>query len=220
MSRKPDPPEGKPDVTVGALPLITREAPKANGRSLLDNPKVSAIVLGLVVLAGIVPRTHHLGRSLWTAEAWLANSTLEDTLPHMFHYQNWLQTTPPLLLLLVRGTVKLFGLSEYSLRAVPFILGILALILVAALSFRAFRPPFAVVCTGLVAISPTAIYYSQVLKQYSGDMAAASLILLVLWRYGERGTTRRYVQVLLALTACLLFSYTSVMFIPLIIAFI
>ncbi len=186
----------------------------------LDGGFATWVALALVIVGGTLPRLNHIDKSIWSAEAWVANSVLADSLGQMFYYPAWLQTTPPLFLLLVRGTVHIAGVSVGSLRAVPLGLSVLSLILIAWLSRSILRSPFAVLCTTLVALSPPAVVFSKELKQYSGDVAASCLVLLVLWRYLERPDGRRFAYLTVALTVALLLSYPAVTFIPIAIAIV
>jgi len=180
----------------------------------VENKHSTWVALALVVAGGALPRLNHVGKSIWSAEAWVANSVLADSLGQMFHYDAWLQTTPPLFLLLVRWTVRLAGVSGASFRAVPFGLSILSLILIACLSRLTLRTPFAVLCTTLVALSPPAVVFSKEVKQYSGDVFASCLLLLVLWGYLEQPDRRRYVYLTVAFTVALFLSYPAVAFLP------
>jgi hypothetical protein len=176
----------------------------------------SALALGLVVVGGTIPRLNHIRKSLWTSEAWVANSALSDRLEQVFHYDAWLQTTPPLFLLLIRWAVHVFGLSGLVLRAVPFLLSLLSLILFAALSYKVLRPPFAVLCTALLALCPPAVVFAKEVKQYSGDLAATCLLLFLAWIYLKSPSLRRYLLLMAALCVTLFLSYPAVCFIPLV----
>jgi len=159
--------------------------------------------------------SYALGRSLWTAETWVANSVCADTVREMVFYRNWLQTTPPLFLFLVRKVVQVFGLSNYTFRAAPFALHIASILIMAVFARQAFRPCKALLCVALVAMSPTGIRYSDELKQYTGDAAVSALLLLLLWRLVERDK-RALPQLLITFPIFVFFSQTSVFFIPLI----
>jgi len=174
----------------------------------------TAFALAFVVLGGALPRLNHIDKSIWSAEAWVANSVLADSSWHMFRYSTWLQTTPPLFLLLERGTVRVAGISVASFRAIPFGLAILSLVLMAWLSRQILRPAFAVLCTTLMALSPPAVVFSKEVKQYSGDVAASCLLLLVLWTYLQRPDHGRFVLTLIAFAAALFLSYPAVIFVP------
>jgi hypothetical protein len=186
----------------------------------IESAFVKWIALALVIVGGVFPRLNHIGKSLWSAEAWVANSVLADSLTHMFRYETWLQTTPPLFLLLVRWTVQLAGVSVGSFRAVPFGLSILSLVLIAWLAQRILQIPFAVICTALVALSPPAVVFSKEVKQYTGDVAASCMLLLALWSYLERPDTRRYLSLAAVLAIALFLSYPAVTFVPVAIALV
>jgi len=181
---------------------------------LASSPQV-LLGFGVVFLAGLLPRLHDFSRSLWNDDSWVANSVLADTLHGMFYYDRWLQTSPPLFLILARYTVKAFGLTNYTLRAVPFVSGIAALLLFAELSCRIFEPPYALLSTAILAISPAAIVESTELKQFSSDLAAAVLVLLTICNYWHRSDKRQWYWLLGSFAAALALSYTTVIFIPL-----
>ena len=168
----------------------------------------------LILIAAAIPRLIELGRSLWAGESWVANSILADSLHHMFFYDTWLQTTPPLFLFLARMVVKLLGASNYTLRLLPFLFGMAAVVITACLALRFFRFPAAILCMILVAMAPTAIRYSLELKQYTGDMAFTSAILLALWLYLEENH-RAYGWIIALFAGGIFLSHTSVMFVPL-----
>ena len=63
------------------------------------------VAIAALIAGGLLLRVHQLGRSLSIAEAWVANSATANSLHDVFYYANWLQTTPPLFLCLIRLTV-------------------------------------------------------------------------------------------------------------------
>ena len=97
----------------------------------------------------------------------------------------------------------------------PFLCGILALVLFGCLVGRMFRPLFAVLALSLLTVSPGAIWQSKYLHQYSADIAVACLILLVLWEYLNLSDREHYVWLLVAFAVAIPLSYTAVMFVPL-----
>src|SRR5262245_35858381 len=109
-----------------------------------------------------------IDRSLWLDEAWVANSIREPTLARMFHYPDWLQTSPPAFLLLARGVVAAFGLSNLTLRMIPLAMGAIAVGLLAATVTRLSTPALGLLAGTWLAIHPVAVEYSRSFKQYSG----------------------------------------------------
>lgn len=172
------------------------------------------VALTVVVAAAALPRLNHIDKSIWTPEAWVANSVLCDSMREMFHYKDWLQTSPPLFLMLLRGVVRLTGVSVASLRAVPFLFSMLSLVLIAWLAKKLLTTPFAVICTALVALSPPAVVFSKEVKHFSADMAATCLLLVMCWEYLEHPDRKRYVRLFVALGVSLFLSYTALTFVP------
>jgi hypothetical protein len=182
----------------------------------LSRPRVSyGLAAAGVIVCGAIPRFDQLGHSLSIAESWVANSVLARSMSGMFYCDRWLQTTPPLFLVLVRSAVRILGVSPVSLRAVPLAFGILSLVVVAKLAGAILRPVFALICTALVAMSPYAAAYSKELKSYSSDVFTTSLLLWAIWMYVRSESRRNYIVLLLVFTATLLLSYIAVVFVPL-----
>src|SRR5580658_5191753 len=145
-----------------------------------------------LLLAALVLGIYGIDRSLWTDEAWVANSVLAPSLSGMFYYPDWLQSTPPLFLLLTRASVGLFGVSNTAFRLVPLVLALVAVAGMIAASSRLLSPPFAALACALLAFNPTTIEYSRTCKQYSGEVAASVAILLCTVLYLQQPTTRRF----------------------------
>jgi len=147
--------------------------------------------LALLLAAGAAARLHGLGRSLWLDEAWVANSVLAPDLAGMLRYEAWLQTTPPLLLVLVRTAVRLWGESNAVLRAVPAAFALAGLALFAWLAWRWLRPPAALAALACFALSPELVAQGAALKQYGSDAFAALVLLAAGAAYLERPGTGR-----------------------------
>ena len=167
-----------------------------------------------VAVSGIALRLVGLGRSAWLDEAWVANSVGALTWSGMFYYDAWLQTSPPLFLLLERATVSVVGLSVVALRLMPLAAGLAAMALMFPLSRRLLAPRFALLAWSLLVLSPVAIEYSKTVKQYSMELAAATLVLWVLVRYAEQPTLRRFGWLTAAVAVSLMAAYPIVFFVP------
>jgi 4-amino-4-deoxy-L-arabinose transferase-like glycosyltransferase len=100
------------------------------------------------------------------------------------------QAAPPLFLLAQRGIYLVLGGSEWSMRLLPTILGIAALILFALLARRILSPIGATIAVGLFALSDALHAHAAEAKQYSGDVFVAVLLLfLAIPRRGENEET-------------------------------
>ena len=135
----------------------------------------------LLVAMGVVLRLRQYlaDRSLWLDEAMLANVLLSHPLHDLVLAplpDN--QAAPPATLALMRAGVVLLGTTERALRVLPMLAGVVALVAAWRLAARLYSSRAARCCLiGLVALSPTLVYYSAEVKQYALD-AAACLVLL------------------------------------------
>jgi mannosyltransferase len=172
---------------------------------------LAATVL-LLAVAGL--GVYGMGRSLWLDEAWVANSIQAPSLAGMFYYPDWLQVNPPLFLLLARAAVRVLGASNAAFRLVPLLLAVAAAAGMLAVSRRLLRPGFALLAAAVVAFDPTAIEYSRTLKPYSGELAAAALLLLTAVRYLQQPDRRRFLWLLAAIAAAMPLAYSAVFIVP------
>jgi hypothetical protein len=167
-----------------------------------------------LLLATLALGIYGISRSLWMDEAWVANSVLAPHLSGMFYYPDWLQTTPPLFLLLTRAAVHVFGLSNVSFRLVPLAFALVGVAGMIEVSRRLLSPPFAALACALLAFHPTAIEYSRTCKQYSAELAASALILLAIVLYIERPDRRRFWWVVAAFVAMLPIAWSTAFLLP------
>lgn len=185
--------------------------------SLARKRITARLIIAAVAVCGLAFRLFGLSRSLWLDEAWVANSVTARSLAGMFYYDSWLQTSPPLFLLLVRITVSSFGLTSSALRLIPLLFGLISVICMFVLARRTLAPRFALPAWTLFVLSPVAIQYSKELKQYSLELAATTTILLVCVLYLERPTIRRFRLLLATVSVGLLMSYPVAFVLPAII---
>ncbi len=155
-----------------------------------------------------------MGRSLWLDEAWVANAVNAPTLAGMFYYPNWLQTSPPLFLLLERWSISVIGLSNISLRMVPLALALVAVAGMLAVARRVVSPSFAALACAALAFHPTTVEYFRSVKQYSGEVAATTLVLLATVWYLQSPDRRRYWWLLGAIAVAMPLSYPTVFLLP------
>jgi hypothetical protein len=78
-----------------------------------------------------------------------------------------------------RTAIDVFGVSELSLRLVPWVASLVALAVFPVVAKRLAGPVATPVATVLFATAPAFIYYAAETKQYSSDTACALLALLV-----------------------------------------
>jgi len=133
---------------------------------------------GLVAI-GIVIRIvrYAADRSLWGDESALALNILQRSPRELFEPLDYLQGAPTGFLLAEKAVTHVLGDDELSLRLVPLICGVAALVVFALVARRILQTEAAVLAVALVAFSDPLVYYSSEVKQYEPDVLAAVLLL-------------------------------------------
>lgn len=178
--------------TVQVRDPVVRVEPRAGGRHRRSAPLRTALLgwwlgpvpLALLVLgAAIRVRQWAAGRSLWLDEALLARSLVErGHLGLAVRPLDHNQAAPMLWLQAERLVLDALGTGERALRLLPLLGGLLGLVLAAQLTRRLLPPVLVPVAVGLVALSPSLVYYSNELKPYSWDVAVTLALVLVALR--------------------------------------
>ncbi|SRR5208283_954211 len=143
-----------------------------------------------ISICALVPIVAGLGKSLWRDEAWVANSVRSATLRQVLYYDHWLQSSPPLFLLLARWTVQALGTANWAFRVVPFAAYLVAALLWWILVHRLFSRWPAIFAWTLFVLNATAVLYARQMKQYCSDLATSAAVMLVFVLYLERARRR------------------------------
>jgi hypothetical protein len=176
--------------------------------------RTTTIALGIVVAVGLATDLGALRNSMWLDESWVANSVLSPTLRGMLYYDRWAQSTPPLFLILTRAWTAVFGHGELAMRAVAWLAGAGAAIVMAATLARMFTPVLAIAGTSVFVANYYAGKYAQQIKQYSSDLLVATMLLALTWRCLTRRDDRSTGQVIAVGLFCIFLSYTSIFWLP------
>jgi hypothetical protein len=117
-----------------------------------------------------------IDRSVWADEADLALNIMHRSWAGLMQPLDNHQGAPLAFLSLEKSAVHFLGSSEYALRLVPLLAGIVSVFLFYRLAAKTIAAAAVPVAVGLFAISPSLIYYSSEVKQYSCDVAVAVLL--------------------------------------------
>ena len=177
---------------------------------MLTGRFATGALLALTLVLGL----YGIERSLWLDEAWVANSVNAPTIGGMFYYPNWLQTSPPLFLLLARAAIHAFGLSTVVLRSVPLLLSLVAVGAMLAAARRVVSPSIAVLATAILAFHPTVVEYFRSFKQYGGEIAATGLILWAAVAYLQKPDRKQFCVLLSAVVVMMTLSYPTLFLLP------
>lgn len=130
--------------------------------------------------------------SLWVDELWIvqnvrAREMVELVLAPLANRQ----IAPPGFLASVDVASNLFGFSEQALRLVPYLMAVLALVLLWRVGSRYLKGIPLAGAIALVAASPALSWYGSNVKQYSGDVALSLLLVLFALRHLEAPSSRQ-----------------------------
>jgi hypothetical protein len=107
--------------------------------------------------------------------------------------------------------VRLWGTSEYALRIVPLITGLVALFLFARLAWLALPPLGAMAAVGTLGATHYVTRYALDIRPYASDLLVASLLLLLGIRWTREPERRRWpVLLILGAPAALALSFPAV----------
>lgn len=133
----------------------------------------SLVALGIVLRL----RQYLANRSLWLDEAMLALNIIHKDFGELFGKLDYEQGAPLGFLLLEKLAATLIGDGERALRLLPLLAGCASLVLFFLLAQHILHSPGLLTALALFALSPTLIYYSSEVKQYSLDVFVTLLLL-------------------------------------------
>ena len=136
-----------------------------------------AMVAMIVGIALRIAEFRH-DRPLWLDEAMLGLNIASRSFSELVKPLDYDQSAPLLYLWLERLAVSTAGVSERSLRALPFIAGLALVPMVLVVARRLVGTTAAVIAAMLTALSLTLVTFSAEAKQYGVDPVAT---LLAVW---------------------------------------
>ena len=175
--------------------------------------------VGLVIVVVALVRWDALDDApLWHDELWLRDIVARSTFTEVAAaalVRDDLPVPAPLTLGALHLSTRVFGSDARELRLLPYLAGLLSLLLTARLARRCFGRRVALTALLLMAASPLYAYYSQEAKQYGLDMAWALLLLTAFEEQlrDDAGRGRRALFAVVALAA-VLSSYSMAFVLP------
>ena len=152
-----------------------------------------AVILGIGVLLRVV--VYLSNRSMWLDELSLSGNIVGKPVLDFSEYLASDQLAPFGFLIVQRALVPILGDSNFALRLVPLIAGVLSLYLFSLLARRVLPRRAALVALVLFAFSDDLIYYSSEMKPYSVDLAVGLAISLAAFdALGRSASSRSFVM--------------------------
>jgi hypothetical protein len=183
----------EPQLDVDSEPLPARAVDR-----IVRSPRHERLLFWLMVIGAALRILRYVAdRSLWLDEAYLANSILTYSFKQLLTQplMHW-QAAPAGFLVLQKLAVTLFGGSEYALRIVPLLAGLVTIPFFYGVIRRCLTPTGQVLAMALFVLLDPLIYYSAEAKQYGLDVTFALAILLGTFRVREEPCNRRRMLVL------------------------
>jgi hypothetical protein len=136
-------------------------------------------LIWIIIIIGIILRLvqYLYNRSLWMDEAMLSLNIIDRSFYQLLQPLDYNQGAPIGFLILKKLCIVLFNNSEYSLRLLSLIAGILSLIIFYKLAKLCIKPKAVLIGVSLFAFSRPLIYYSSEVKQYSIDVLISLFII-------------------------------------------
>lgn len=150
-------------------------ATKRWATSAMSLPILILIILGV----GLRVYFYLLNRSLWLDEAMLALNLVNRSFVELLEPLSYNQGAPIGFLFIQKAMITVFGNSECSLRIFPLAAGVISIPMLYFVSKKINSGSGTVVALGLFVFSVWHTYYSSEVKQYTTDVLATLLILLV-----------------------------------------
>lgn len=155
------------------------------------------IGLGLLIL-GWVCRLHvyWLSFPIWRDEASLALNLVSRGYGGLLDELDNFQVAPLLFLWIEKAAYQCLGDSPALLRLAPLLAGLTALLLFWQLARRNLTPMPAALSVGYLAVAQAPIHLASMVKPYSFDLFAATLILLLAVHYLRNARSSNYLAAL------------------------
>ncbi len=195
-------PGGRSIAPIGAAARLAR----------MRLPALGALTIALLGL-GIVARLVRYGLNfpLWGDEAFLAVNFLLRDFRGMIEPLVYGQIAPLAFMWVELAVTRVAGLSEWALRFVPFLSGLLTLVLFWRFVRKHFGPGVTLLAVGILAASYYPIRHAVEVKPYATDLLVSLLLTMAGWAvYSRPGSIWRWVVLIVLAGACVWSSYPAV----------
>ncbi len=176
----------------------------------LGNFKVWAIVLLFIgVLVRLQPYCYN--RALEHDEAFVSNNIIQKNFTELTGVLDNAQAAPIPFLWIEKLSTNLLGDSELALRLFPLICGLLSIFLFYKLANKILKGPYLLLALGFFVFCSQHIHYTNDVKQYSGDVLIAIVILLLsIDLFASKIDDRSFIRYGVGGAICVWFSQPSI----------
>ena len=172
-----------------------------------------ARMLAVLLALGVVWRVARFaaGPALWGDEAFIAVSLLTRDLAGLLRPLEYHQIAPIGFLAAELGVARLLGFSEWSLRLIPFLAGLISLGLFVRFAARTVDRRSALMAVGIFAAAFYPVRHATEIKPYATDLLASLVVTGLGWStWLDRRSGGRWLKLTLAVVFGVWFSYPLV----------
>lgn len=207
--------------SAAAQPATTRIARRGAHQQLTSLPTTTsardwvAIATWGLLLLGVAMRVFRfsLRFPLWGDECLLATNFIDRGFGGLMSPLDNHQVAPVVFLWMEEAATRLFGFNELSLRLVPLLAGVLAVVLLFRFARRELPPLSALFAVGFFAVSSYAARHSVEVKPYALDALMTAVLLTAAWPLWQRDADVRRLWLVAPLAGlAILVSYPAVFF--------
>ncbi len=179
---------------------------------------IQTLLLLLLITIAYGLRLHHLDSySFWTDEgltAWRADYSVPEILSNTITIQegSGKDTHPPFYYLLIHFSQKAWGDSDFSMRYLSLLAGVLLVPLLYQFGRHLSGAAGGMVAAGLTAVNPLQIWYAQEARMYTLVILLAASASYLLWRMLVTNKWRRYLPPYLLFAGLMLYTHYSAVF--------
>lgn len=172
------------------------------------------LLLSCIFLLGLLLRLKGLiaNPSFWHDECALAWNVIHKNYGDFMGVLRFIQIAPPGFMFLSKFSTQVFGISDLSLRYVPFFFGISSMVMFFALSKKIFQNKITIItCNFLFAMNQPLINYSSEFKHYSCDVFFTILsIYLFVDIILKKASVKKIITYSIFLVLSIWFSFVSI----------
>ena len=183
----------------------------------LKNKLTANFILLGIVLIGFALRMHDLKKhDLWFDEViTYEHISMAYSGENKNFVNNYLEKNPPFYFVLLRQWSKIFGQSEFSLRLLSCLLGVLSIVLLYKVSRLFFSRSVSLLAALFLALSPFQLWYSQEARAFSLSVFLSLLNTYFILKALKSDDNRYWLCYFFSLS-CLLFTtyFSFLLFIP------
>ncbi len=160
--------------------------------SYFNSKKIHWAIIGIGIIVRVIQFLYN--RSFTEGEAALALNIVQRSYSGLFKPLDYVQAAPVGFLILQKFAMSIFGNTEYALRLFPLVAGIISLFIFFEVAKKTIHRQAVPIALILFSVGDHLIYFASEVKQYSGDVAIALLLILLTLTIIKKDFQIRYIM--------------------------